>query len=257
MAGSAGPSSSLVTGDKSIESLALANFVMGSKSLIADAETCVLEGNGALLPLGWAQKLYAMIDVAEAQIRNGQASYDPEYAQQQSRDSWDSAEVWLRSNEQIKKSITEDSLHVNNGGGRTSSIDLTDERKMSVGSVMLAELCNSHAHIEPSFVLQKPQSKLEEIQEDIYALLSVISMQMADFRSLKKRQTSELAWFSILEEEYEILVDLNSQIEDLYEPWDGMGEGLNCSRSGSMLSQPNFKQFSTCAVKKGSAKVET
>ncbi|KUI70483.1 hypothetical protein VM1G_06585 [Cytospora mali] len=227
MAGSAGPPSTVTISEKITAGLALGNFAMGTNSLIADAETCVLEGNGALLPLGWAQKLYSMIDEAEAQIRNCQPSfYDQKYTHQQNRDSCDSTEVRLRSSKQINNIMTEDSLHGHNGGVRAISIDLTDERRESADSVILAELDNSHAHIEQNFVLAEPQSKLEEIQEDVYALQSVISIQMADFRSLKKRQTSELAWFSILEEEYEILLDLGSQIEDLYEPWDGMGEGL-------------------------------
>lgn len=103
---------------------------------------------------------------------------------------------------------------------------LNGKRRKSADSAILAELGNHHSSVEEKLILAKPNPNLEALQEHIYALISVISMQMATFRCLGQRQISELALFSIFEEEYGILMEFNDQIEDLYQPSDGMGEGL-------------------------------
>lgn len=209
---------SVIPDDQSIAGLALENLAMGARPLIAEAERFVLEGRGALLPAGWAGRIRAVIDEAEAQIRSEQASHVSEGEHQQVRDSWDSTETWWRSKKQVVYSSTEASCQ---------GTSLAGEGMKPADTGILAELSNHNVCIKQDYSLAEPNTKLDELQQDVHALLSIIATQMADFQSLQHRQTSELAWFSVLGEESAILIDLKNQIEDLYEPSQGMGERLS------------------------------
>ncbi|ROW04771.1 hypothetical protein VMCG_04760 [Cytospora schulzeri] len=211
-------SNTAIPDDQSTASLTLEDLAMGVRSLIAEAERFVLQERGTLLPPGWTDKIYSMIDEAEAHIQIEQASHISECEHHRLQVSRDSTEAWWRSSKQVCYSSTE---------AVCQGTALADERRKSGDSAVSAELSNHHVYIEQQiFALSHPDTSLEDLQGDVYALLAIISMHMADFRSLKQRQTSELAWFSILEEESAILIELNNQIEDLYEPPHGMGEKI-------------------------------
>lgn len=192
--------------------LPLGNFVVDAKSLIAEAEQHMTEKKDSLLPADWAQKFYAIIDKAEAQIKSEQVS---QLSKPQHRQSGGSC-----SKQEVSYSSTE-VPHPQDGG-----VDVADDTRNSSNSAILAELSNHHLHQEQKFVLAEFHSMLTDVQQDVHALVPVIQMSMAEFRALKKNKTSELAWFSILEEEYGILVDLNNHIEDLRDPVDDLGKGL-------------------------------
>lgn len=218
MASSVGLSStSMTSNDQSTAGLTLEILAMDVNLLIEEAEGFVLAGRGALLPEGWAGCIRSMIDQVEAQIQSEQDSHSLEGEHRRVRDSWDSTEIWWRSKKQVTYSSTATSCQ---------ETSLSCDEEESADPEILSELGNHNECIEQTDVLEEPRPKIADLQENVYALLSVISMQMAGFRSLKQRKTSELAWFSILEEESSILTDLNNHIEDLYESPDGMGERL-------------------------------
>lgn len=217
MASSAAVSGFVVPDQQSTAGMALEDLTGEAKSLIAEAEQFIRDTEGALLPAGWAEQIRFMISEAETRVRRKQALHVSGSENGQTRDSWDSTKTWLRSMKHVSHSSSE--VHIR-------GIALDDQRKKSTDSAILAELGNHHASIEEGFILSEPNPKLEALQEDVYALVSTISMQMADFHSLKQRKISELALFSIFEEEYGILMELNDQIEDLFQPSHGMGQGL-------------------------------
>lgn len=220
MASSVAFPNAVVQVQRSTAGLSLEFLTVEAKTLIAEAEQFVLDGNGALLPAGWADQIRLMIGEAEAIIRGDaceQASHVSEFEHEATRPSWDSAGIYWQAKEQVSYRETYD---ISQGAA------LGGVRRRSADSGILAELGNHHASMEQRFVQADTNPALEAIQEDIYALTSVLSMQMADFQSLKQRQVSELALFSVLEEAFEILMDLNDQVDDLYQPSNGMGEGL-------------------------------
>ncbi|ROV99841.1 hypothetical protein VSDG_02990 [Cytospora chrysosperma] len=201
MASSVGLSStSMTSNDQSTAGLTLEILAMDVNLLIEEAEGFVLAGRGALLPEGWAGCIRSMIDQVEAQIQSEQDSHSLEGEHRRVRDSWDSTEIWWRSKKQVTYSSTATSCQ---------ETSLSCDEEESADPEILSELGNHNECIEETDVLEEPRPKIADLQENVYALLSVISMQMAGFRSLKQRKTN-----------------LNNHIEDLYESPDGMGERL-------------------------------
>ncbi|KAK7734003.1 hypothetical protein SLS53_007998 [Cytospora paraplurivora] len=222
MASSVGSLSSVSIDDMATSGLTLQQLIMEAKDKIAEVERCVLAGQGHLLPEGWARTIHSIIDEADARVRSEQAS--PTQGQNQHhKGGSDSTEAWWRANVELSFMIAEESHSETNEHGSTKESEVVEEEQ-SVSDI-LAEIRNYHARRDQKFGLAESHRKLEEIQEDIQALLTVIWGQMMATTTLEQRQTSDIAWYSILEEERGILLDLNDEIHDLYDPLHGM-EGM-------------------------------
>lgn len=222
MASPVGSLSTVSIDDIATAGLTMQHLIMEAKAKIAEVERCVLAGQGHLLPEGWARTIHHMIDEAEARARSEQAS--PTRGQDVHREGGpDSAGAWWRANVALSFMIAEEHHSENDDRGSTRGSEVV-EGVESVSDI-LAELRGHHTRREQKFALAGSHSKLEEMQEEIQALLTVVWGQIMASTMLEQRQTSDLAWYSILEEERGILLDLNDEIHDLYDPLHGM-EGV-------------------------------
>lgn len=222
MASPVEPLSTVRIDDIATAGLTMQQLIMEAKVKIAEVERCVLAGQGHLLPEGWARTIHHMIDEAEARARSEQAS--PTWGQDEHREGGpDSAGAWWRAKVALSFMIAEEHHSENDDRGSTRESEVVEG--VEFVSDILAELRGHHARREQKFALAGSHSKLEEIQEEIQALLTVVWGQMMASTMLEQRQTSDLAWYSILEEERGILLDLNDEIHDLYDPLHGM-EGV-------------------------------
>ncbi|ROW11850.1 hypothetical protein VPNG_04948 [Cytospora leucostoma] len=217
-----GSLSTVSINDTATAGLTMQQLIMEAKAKIAEVEQHILAGQGHLLPEGWARTIHHIIDKAEARVRGEQVSH-LQGQNQQSEGGSVHSRAWWRANVALSFMIAEEFHSEHDDNGSTKESELVEE-ELSVSDI-LAELRNDHARRERKFVLAELHNKLEEIQEDIQALLTVVWGQMMACTTLEQRQTSDLAWYSILEEERGILLDLNDEIHDLYDPLHGM-EGV-------------------------------